>query len=786
MSLPYMKNYGGSLKSTLSIFGGLNRRLGAAAGELTDCKGLGANAYPALSPRAGRGVYGTYTSPTDIFEWDGHVVIVDGYNLLLDGKVIGNVSAGKKQFAVVNTRLVVWPDKVYYNFEDNTFHQMDVSVEADSADPSAYTSNTLALGESNVFAQGSEKFTTITYRYSSGTNDIFVYTKLYTSLSWDGSAWIGEGETESELSADSSSWRGKFVKLRANKVSGVYNLNIRSEEVIRSFSPSSEEIQTIKSYTDDMAELYAEIVSISRATGNPAPEALYEWTVNFRVISATTETAGTLSSLFEVGDWVTLKGVPGTSASKQYEITGINDETRTLTFPEDSFEIYGDYYYVMTEEKKGTWNLLYDSTQTQGGYVDGVVIPPQITVYGAKLPALPAGSILFATAPIPFVASEGNSVTSPTVTAWNPETGEVTQTQVKQLAKYFVGQGYFFTTTYYFTQGSGLITWGAEVSKGVPGMDFICAHNNRLYGVSNSANLLESEKDNTSDKYKTRIIYVSELGIPTRFNTFEGVDTDSYQVGEASNGDFTAAVSYGDHVLFFKEHKVVKFYGDYPSAMNFTYDDIEGVKAGCEKSLVIANEVLYYMGRAGMCAYTGTVPQIISYKLDREYEDVVCGTDGRKLLMCGMTDGEPELLSYNIAEGIWLKEENSEAKAMALIAGKIHMVLGRRVMIDGGGEETVEWSAEFHPFTEDTFRRKKWKYIRVRAEFEAGARLEVTVKIGDGEYTKWLTAEKTGWQTITVPLPLMRTDRIYIRLEGAGPVIVREVEREYQLGSDAQ
>ena len=76
------------------------------------------------------------------------------------------------------------------------------------------------------------------------------------------------------------------------------------------------------------------------------------------------------------------------------------------------------------------------------------------------------------------------------------------------------------------------------------------------------------------------------------------MDTDSYQVGEASNGDFTAAVSYGDHVLFFKEHKVVKFYGDYPSAMNFTYDDIEGVKAGCEKSLVIANEVLYYMGRA--------------------------------------------------------------------------------------------------------------------------------------------------------------------------------------------
>lgn len=780
--LPYMRNSGGNIKNTLNIFGGLNRRIGAAEGELADCKGLGANAYPALSPRAGRGVYNTYTSPTDIFEWDGHVVIVDGFNLLLDGRIIGNVSAGKKQFAVVNTRLVVWPDKVYYNFEDNTFHQMDVSVTADSADPSAYTHNSLTLGESNVTAQGNEKFVTVTYRTGTGTNDSYVYAKLYTSLSWDGTAWTGEGETESELSANSSSWRGKFVKLRANDVAGVYNLNTLQKERYHVFGDETNEY-VIQDYSADLPKLYAEITKVSKRTDNPAPEAVYEWTVEFRVIDATSDAEPPLSNLFEVGDWVTIEGVPGTSKSKEYKITGINDSQRKLTFADNTFTIYGDYYYRLTEAKTSSWNLLYYTTSTGGDVVNGVPIPGRTAIYGVNLPALPAGSVIFSDKPVPM---EGDTITAATIKAWNSKTGAVTTKQTEVLYSGTPGYGPgISTTSFTFIKGTGIINWAVEVSKGAPGMDFICAHNNRLYGVSNSANALD-EDSGKNENYKTRIIYVSELGIPTRFKTFEGVDTDSFQVAEASNGDFTGAVSYGDHVLFFKEHKVIKFYGDYPSAMGFTYDDIEGVKAGCEKSLVIANEVLYYMGRAGLCAYTGTVPQILGYKLDREYDNVVCGTDGKKLLMCGMTGESYELLSFNIAEGIWLKEDDSEVKAMALIGGNIHMILGRRVMTDGEGSEAVAWSAEFHPFTEGTFRRKRWKYIRVRAEFEAGARLEVTVKIGNGEYIKWLTAEKTGWQTITIPMPLMRTDRVYLKLEGEGAVTVREVEREFQLGSDAQ
>lgn len=782
MKLPSMKYSSGNMKQNLSVFGGLNRRIGAGDGELINCEGLGATSYPALSPRAGRGVYNTYASPTDIYEWDGHVVVADGYNLLLDGKVVGNVSEGKKQFAVVNTRLVVWPDKVYYDFEDNSFHHMDAGVVADSADPSAYTANSITLGESNVYDHGKEVFTTVQYVYNTQLNIGDVYAKTYTALHWDGSAWVGEEEAETRIQ---DGWAGKFIKLRANSVAGVYNLNTRETETVRVMSPTvSTTVYEIRAYSEDMPELCAEIVSVSNKTVNNLPEAIYAWTVTFRIISAGDDSDKALSEIFEVGDWVTLKNIPGTNPSKEYKISAIEDETRTLTFTEDAFLVYGSFYYRLEEEQPEEWILRLRSSTYPGGEFNGIVYPPSITVYGFRLPKLPKGSVLFSDKAIP-----GNDTFTVTVKAWNCETGAVSTVQSETIESVVImGGGYHLKekyTDYTFIEGSGLISWAAEVNKGAPGMDFICSHNNRLYGVSNSANAL-NEDGTRNENFKTRIIYVSELGIPSRFSTFEGADTDSFQVAEASNGDFTAAVSYGDHVLFFKEHKVIKFYGDYPSQMGFTYDEIEGVKAGCEKSLVIANEVLYYMGRAGLCAYTGTVPQILGYKLDMDYDNVVCATDGKKLMVCGKGGEGYELLSYNIAENIWLREDASEIKAMALIGGKIHMVSGLQVLIDGGGTESVKWSAEFHPFTEGTFRKKRWKYIRVRAEFNAGATLCVSVKVGDEEYNTWLTAKNTGWHTLTIPMPLMRTDRVSLRLEGEGSIIVREVEREYQIGSDSQ
>lgn len=757
MKLPAMIYSDGATKKTTRIFGGLNRRNDAAEGELISCENLGVSAYPALCPRKGRGEVGAYTNPTDIFEWNGHMVVIDGSNALYDGEIIGNVTPGQKQFAVVNTKLVIWPDKVYIDLNNNSFKHMDESVTAPGADVSVYTESSITLGDSRSTALGTEEFVAAFYVTPMPQYDKYIC-ELYETLEWTDGAWEGTGE-EGELrggSDSAGSWVGKYVKLKKNTVSGVYNLNSRWEYWIDYRDGNGYQLDGSRDYSEDMEEVCAKITKVTQTMESPgAGEHIYVYTVEFDIIRG--ELDEPLSGKFEAGDWVSFEGLPGTTPGQEVRISAIDDDTRTLSFPKGSFTILGSYYCRLTEAEESEWNLLTGAVNVNGYGV----------YYGVTLPPLPAGSVLYTDREL-----DNMSI----ITAWNAETGEITGKESDVIP----GSSYKQLT---FTQGTGIINWPLTVKRKAPEMDYICSHNNRLYGVSNSVAGLT---DGTETGYKSRVIYVSELGEPTRFTTFEGVDTDSYQVAEATNGDFTGCCPYGDYVLFFKEHKVLKFYGSYPSAMGYTYDNIEGVKKGCHRSLVIVNEVLYYMGRAGFCAYSGTVPTIVSYKLDEKYSNVLCATDGDKILVCGESGGKAEMLSYTPELGLWLKEDETQAPGMAMVNGTIHMIIGRKLYADGTGDDSgVEWSAELHPFTEDTFKRKKWKYIRVRAEFEAGVTLKVNVKTGDEEYKTWLTAEKTGWQTLTVPMPLMRTDRVSVKLSGKGKCTVREIEREYQLGSDA-
>ena len=623
MQLPAMRYSGNDIRNQTVEFRGLNRRNRAAEGEFADCGNLSFAEYPALSAKKNDSTVKNYAAASDIFEWNGQTVFVDGTSLLLDDEEIGEVMPGSKQFAVVNTKLIVWPDKVEYDFETEQFRHMERGVHAASG----------------------------TYYNSS------------------------------------------YIQFQAYKLD---------------------------------------------------------------------EAATKLSEVLSVGDRVTIWGLPNVSPTKEHKILAIDDEQRILTFDENSFKPIYDRIHILQEPHPAGAAIYIDS-----GYFETEYGSVGYYRYAMNLPEIPTGSALY----------QGSNE----ITVWDVVTGETTRYGAEAVYEYNPQPEKVIKYTYSLNNGN-IINWPVKVQKGVPGMDFICSHNNRLYGVSNSANA--DEQTETTDDYKSRIIYVSALGMPDKFTEFEGVDTDSYSVAEASNGDFTGCCEYGDYVLFFKEHKVVKFYGDYPSNMGYSYDDIEGVKAGCHRSMVIANEVLYYMGRDGFYAYTGSVPRSVSYKLDREYEDVVCGTDGKRILLCGRVGTERELMEYQPQYGEWLRIGPASVSAMALINGKLHYLSGGSLMRWEGGNGAPEWYAEFHPWTEDTFKRKRWKYLRIRAEIEAGAEIAVKVKIGDHEEETLYRAEKTGWQTIKVPMPLMRTDRMVLTLRGTGLCTIHAIEREYQTGSD--
>lgn len=114
-------------------FGGVNYSQGAVAGELADSHNMSTREFPCLSQRRGREKVGEYSAGTSIFVHN-KLIVVDGATLKCDGAVVGNVQPGEKEFAVVNTKLCIWPDKKYLDLTNMEFGALDgktVSVETE-------------------------------------------------------------------------------------------------------------------------------------------------------------------------------------------------------------------------------------------------------------------------------------------------------------------------------------------------------------------------------------------------------------------------------------------------------------------------------------------------------------------------------------------------------------------------------------------------------------------------------------------------------------------------------
>ena len=154
MNLPYLTAATGKNRKQIIAFAGLNYGQGAGDGELAESWGLSSARFPCLSQRDGRKTAGTYTSPTGLYA-RGKLCVVDGTDFLYDGKVVGHVTAGEKQFATINTKIVIFPDKVYYDTEAEKFGMLAAEYPGFPGDVT-FTANTLTVPEQSYIDQAAE------------------------------------------------------------------------------------------------------------------------------------------------------------------------------------------------------------------------------------------------------------------------------------------------------------------------------------------------------------------------------------------------------------------------------------------------------------------------------------------------------------------------------------------------------------------------------------------------------------------------------------------------------
>ena len=655
MRLPYVTPSNARRKQQTVQFLGVNYSDGLTDGQLEDSRNITAERFPCLSPRKGRTAESGYENVTAAYYKNG-LFVVDGTTLLYDGEAVATVTPGEKQFVSINSKVVIYPDKILYDTATGEVRTLGALFAGDAGMVDVVDGKTLALHQGkytakvvrtgNVGGTGGKEMTI--------TNDNTVIT-VHDSASVNaetGEIVISAGEEENGSIASGSIISKVVVdgevllELDTSKQFAV----VTKRYYFANFTPSNPEPGGVSAVADgaDRPGKFGYDYEVREASG--ASYGSYK----------TIEEMG-----FREGDTVELEGF--------------------TTFP--------DY--------NGSYNIRAIETLTQE---DGSEV--QTMVFDADL--------------FPEIGTEAGAVT---------------------------------------------------IRRKTPELTVVCESNNRLWGAEGHT------------------IYASALGDPTNFYTYDGLDTDSYAVAVASEGDFTGCCGFGNSVLFWKEDRLHKILGSYPSQYTMYEYNVPGVKKGSEGSLCNINEVLYYHGRDGVYRYSGGAPDLASEVFGlRRFEEARAGAiEGRYYIsMKDRQSGEWGLWVYDTLRGLWVQEDETHAQGFDVNDGKLYMIAdGDLVCINPDeSDETILWSITMCRMDEVVHERKYYPKLNIRLDLPAGSTFTVEVSQDDGLFIQIGALEGTTGKTVILPILLPRCDNFRIRMSGSGPVLLRSIVREYEVGSE--
>lgn len=321
------------------------------------------------------------------------------------------------------------------------------------------------------------------------------------------------------------------------------------------------------------------------------------------------------------------------------------------------------------------------------------------------------------------------------------------------------------------------------IKREMPDVDFIVESQNRLWGCKYG--IVDGETVNE--------IYASKQGDFKNWNCFMGLSTDSYSASCGTDGKFTGAITHLGYPIFLKEGYMHKVYGNYPANYQIQATACRGVQNGCEKSLAIVNEVLYYKSRSGIMAYDGSLPTEVSYALGEEsYENAVaCGHGNKYYVSMKDSGGEYHLFVYDTKKGLWHREDNTQADAFCPCRNELYYIPHGEGVIKtmfGSGtvdSASVQWMAETGAFGVSAPDKKYISKLNVRLSLNVGTRVYVYIQYDSmGEWEHISTMAGTVLRTFTVPIKPKRCDHMRLRIVGEGEAKIYSITKTIEQGSD--
>ena len=322
------------------------------------------------------------------------------------------------------------------------------------------------------------------------------------------------------------------------------------------------------------------------------------------------------------------------------------------------------------------------------------------------------------------------------------------------------------------------------VKRQMPIMDFIVESQNRLWGCRYGV-ALNGEVVNE--------IYASKLGDFKNWNCYMGISTDSYAATVGTDGQFTGAITYAGSPLFFKENFIHKVYGNFPANFQIQSTACRGVQRGCDKSLAIVNEILFYKSRSGICAYDGSLPSEVSYALGEiTYSDAVAAAHSNKYYV-SMKDSNDiyHLFVYDVSKNMWHKEDNIQIDSFCSCDGELYFIDSAdqqiKTMFGSGTKDTtpIKWMAETGTLGTDSPDKKYISRLNVRMALDIGTRVRFFVQYdSSGTWDLLFNVVGINLRTFTMPIRPRRCDHMKIRIEGEGEAKIYSITKTIEEGSD--
>jgi len=359
---------------------------------------------------------------------------------------------------------------------------------------------------------------------------------------------------------------------------------------------------------------------------------------------------------------------------------------------------------------------------------------------------------------------------------------------------------------------------GLDIARRTPYMDFVVNCQNRLWGCMYGE---------SRDGVLVNEIYASKLGDPTRWQTYQGLASDSYAATVGAAGNYTGAAVINNHPIFFKRDVIEKVYVSASGAHQIQESTFPGVGSfRNHKSIAQHNGLLFYRAVNGYMIYDGNTTYNVSEKIwdelggqtTNEHVGVVGGKfylfrEGMSISIYGQTHRDCRLYIYDPGTGKWTRESmpggvsddtsnnywvrgvynNLDQDRDEMIVyytgtdgiGHSETFLADQRNMPGTQEGDIEWYAETGLIGYSERERKYIGRVNIRLSYTGTVRMQMMYdESGVWESKMVLPQNTVSTRSFDCPMTPKRCDNFRIRLSGTGTVTIYGIDLVYSTGSE--